>query len=464
MDEVNCIYLMDATIPVNSKNSQQFYIQTSESLKKFIQSVTVRNKITAIQYNSRLLIFERCLKKNYKINLDILIQKIKSTEYNPYDIFNDYCIFLQNNYNLGSLAFRDKIITVKTFLEYNDIEISPRKFKLKVRFPKIVLRNKAAIDKEDIIKILNGCSNLRLKTYLMLLASTGMRATEALSIRLKDLDLESNPAKLIIRGQYTKKRVDRYVFLTREVVEQLKIWIDFKYRTRRISNKDKKTGKSMSKYKTPEMNQNELTFSIKQTSDPKPEVLYKNLVETFEKTLDRIGMGEREDGNEIRREITLHSFRRFVKTTISDLGYSDYSEWFIGHSGSTYWRKKDNEKAEIFKKIEPYLTFLNILQLNRQGADLETKIEELQDINHLLRNKQNEREEQIKKLEESVSFLADKFNAFLLSQPENNIVYDDDAKIKGIELKPEINNKAVGTVISNSTSTNNKSIKKKLSF
>ena len=360
MDEVNCIYLMDATIPVNSKNSQQFYIQTSESLKKFIQSVTVRNKITAIQYNSRLLIFERFLKKNYKINLDNLIQKIKSTEYNPYDIFNDYCIFLQNNYNLGSLAFRDKIITVKTFLEYNDIEISPRKFKLKVRFPKIVLRNKAAIDKEDIIKILNGCSNLRLKTYLMLLASTGMRATEALSIRLKDLDLESNPAKLIIRGQYTKTRVDRYVFLTREVVEQLKIWIDFKYRTRRISNKDKKTGKSMSKYRTPEMNQNELTFSIKQTSDPKPEVLYKNLVETFEKTLDRIGMGQREDGNEIRREITLHSFRRFVKTTISDLGYSDYSEWFIGHSGSTYWRKKDNEKAEIFKKIEPYLTFLNI--------------------------------------------------------------------------------------------------------
>ena len=165
-------------------------------------------------------------------------------------------------------------------------------------------------------------------------------------------------------------------------------------------------------------------------------------------------MGLREDGNEIRRKITLHSFRRFVKTTISDLGYSDYSEWFIGHSGSTYWRKKDNEKAEIFKKIEPYLTFLNIQQLNRQGADLETKIEELQDINQLLRNKQNEREEQIKKLEESVAFLSDKFNAFLISQPGNNIVYHEDEEygknndeiVKGIELKPEINNKAIGRV------------------
>ena len=64
----------------------------------------------------------------------------------------------------------------------------------------------------------------------------------------------------------------------------------------------------------------------------------------FAKTLDRIGMGSREDGNESRRQIT---FRRFVKYTISDLGHSDYSEWFIGHSGSTYWRKKDTEKAEI---------------------------------------------------------------------------------------------------------------------
>ena len=82
-------------------------------------------------------------------------------------------------------------------------------------------------------------------------------------------------------------------------------------------------------------------------------------------------MGSREDGNEIRREITLHSFRRFVKTTISDLGYADYSEWFISHAGSTYWRKKDSEKVEIFKKIEPYLTFLNVPQLERQGADLQ---------------------------------------------------------------------------------------------
>jgi len=45
------------------------------------------------------------------------------------------------------------------------------------------------------------------------------------------------------------------------------------------------------------------------------------------------------------------------------------------NSNSTYWRKKDSEKAEIFLKIEPYLTFLNVNQLERQGADIQTKME-----------------------------------------------------------------------------------------
>jgi len=100
--------------------------------------VTVRNKGTAKEYNFRIVLFEKFVKEKYGINLDELIQKIKTTtpEYVPYDILNDYCIFLQNNYNIASVTFRNRIITVKSFLEYNDVEISPRKFKLKVRFPK----------------------------------------------------------------------------------------------------------------------------------------------------------------------------------------------------------------------------------------------------------------------------------------------------------------------------------------
>ena len=50
--------------------------------------------------------------------------------------------------------------------------------------------------------------------------------------------------------------------------------------------------------------------------------------------------------------------------------------------------EKDSEKAEIFSKIEPYLTFLNIRQLQRQGADIQTKIEELEELNQSLRQRE----------------------------------------------------------------------------
>ena len=101
----------------------------------------------------------------------------------------------------------------------------------------------------------------------MLLASTGLRATEALSIRIKDLDIDSNdscPSKATIIGEYTKTKVDRHVFLTREIQHQLKIWLDFKYRRRRICHKDKETGKNISEYRTPEKKSNDLIFSINQ--------------------------------------------------------------------------------------------------------------------------------------------------------------------------------------------------------
>ncbi len=246
----------------------------------------------------------------------------------------------------------------------------------------------------------------------MLLASTGLRATEALSIRLKDLDIGSDDdnylAKATIRGEYTKTRVDRYVFLTREIQHQMKLWLDYKYRKRRNCHMDKETGKSISEYRTPETNSHDLIFSINQIDKTKPVLLYFYLAHTFSNTLDRIGMGEREDGNQLRRKITLHSFRRFVKTTISDLGYSDYSEWFIGHSGSIYWRKKDNEKGEIFKKIESYLTFLNVPQLERQGADVQTKIEELQIINRSLRENDKIKEDALTHLSDKLLVLSER--------------------------------------------------------
>jgi len=379
----------------------------SPSLAKYIKNVKQANERTAEQYEYRLSKFEKYLvtvseeeqgqqqQQNLEQTtvLDHVINELKianNNKINPYDLLSGFVAYLQEMEGIKNPnTIRYFVIAARNFLEYNDIEISPRKFKLRVRLPKPVIRYKEAINKKEIREILLKCSNIKLKTYLMFLASTGMRATEALALRHKDFDFDEDnnnrnnrQAFVRIRGEFTKTRTDRYVFLTREMVEQCKAWTDFKYRRRRItkvvntaSSNDNASGKAISQWVEPKSSPDDLFFAMRRNRKRRSSLrgLYVHMSEEFAKTLDRTGFGNREDGNESRREITFHSFRRFVKTTISDLGYQDFSEWYIGHAGSTYWRKKESEKAELFRKIEPYLTFLDITGLESKGADVEAK-------------------------------------------------------------------------------------------
>jgi integrase len=239
----------------------------------------------------------------------------------------------------------------------------------------------------------------------MLLAATGMRATEALSIRLCDFD-DSNPPRLFIRGEYTKTRSDRFVFLTKEMSTQLKSWLEYKYRTRRICFYNTISGKSISEYRTPLKREGDLLLSMNASSKGYVSVsimsLYRGLVSAFGRTLERLGIGQREESPGAQhRRITLHSLRRFVKSTISDLGYYDYSEWFIGHSESTYYRKSEKEKVELFRKIEPYLTFLNYAELERKGADIASQLEEKDRMIQNMIQKQEQFEQLIQSLIDS---------------------------------------------------------------
>ena len=167
-----------------------------------------------------------------------------------------------------------------------------------------------------------------------------------------------------------------------------------------------------------------MVFAVYQSDQaPDPKSLYAELSSSFGKTLDRMGKGEKEDNNEKRRQITLHSFRRFVKSTISDLGYSDYSEWFIGHSGSTYYRKKESEKIETFRKIEPYLTFLNVYQLERQGADIQSKIEELEFLNQSFRERDKSKDESLSLLADQIINLTERLKDLEQKQQQKQFQY-----------------------------------------
>src|SRR5919198_1226683 len=72
-----------------------------------------------------------------------------------------------------------------------------------------------------------------------------------------------------------------------------------------------------------------------------PTTVYIKVLTEFEKLLSVVGLDERKDGKQRRRKITLHYFRRFVKTVISDQTNTDYSEWFLGHNKALIIQRKN---------------------------------------------------------------------------------------------------------------------------
>ena len=135
-------------------------------------------------------------------------------------------------------------------------------------------------------------------------------------------------------------------------------------------------GTFTSKSRTPIKNTTDFVF----TSTTKVPVgvisLYNKLRLEFSKILSVVGLDQRKEGMQ-RRRITLHSFRRFAKTTISDQAGKDYSEWFLGHSKSPYYTKKEPERRKIYAdKCMKYLTFLDYTTLEATGKSIEGKLVE----------------------------------------------------------------------------------------
>ena len=158
-----------------------------------------------------------------------------------------------------------------------------------------------------------------------MLASGGLRAIEGLSLRLKDCDFSVSPSKIHIRKEYSKTRVARTVYISNEATSYLKQWIDWKYRDKG-DDRWTKTKKS-----------DDLVFSVyATTNEANPQHLYVKIISEFQKLLAIAGLDERKEGMR-RRKITLHTFRRFTKTVISNQAGQDFSEMILGHKKSVYY-------------------------------------------------------------------------------------------------------------------------------
>jgi len=182
------------------------------------------------------------------------------------------------------------------------------------------------------------------------------------------IDFSLTPSKVHIREQYSKTKISRDIYISEEATIYLKQLIDWKYRVQ-------KDHPSQTKIRN-----EDLVFSMRRQHSKEaanPQHLYYKILVEFQKLLTTVGLDERKE-KMIRRKITLHSFRRFVKTVIANHTSTDYSEWFLGHKKSPYFVQKESERRLLYAtKCMPFLTFTNYSKLEEDASKKETEVEML---------------------------------------------------------------------------------------
>ena len=329
--------------------------------RAFLDSIGNNSTRTRKNYETGLVHLQRFLfnRFNGEHNVDSVIDLILNKQINVYELLDNFVSYegsKKKEEKNKPQSIKTHLVGIKSYFAYYDIDIIPSKYKRKVKIPKNLTEKEEPIDAADIRKILLSCNNRRLKTYLLVLASGGLRAVEGCAIRIKDINFNVKPTMIHIRAEYVKTRVGRDIYISDEATLYLNQWLDWKYRERNRNPDDLVFN----------------TFNLKS----RPEILYIKIGTEFTKVLKAAGLDESKEGMR-RRKITLHSLRLFVKTVISDQVGGDYSEWFLGHNGSVYYTKKESERREIYlTRCMKYLTFLDYSALEATGKSIEAKLSE----------------------------------------------------------------------------------------
>jgi integrase len=364
-------------------------ITDHKTVNIFLSSMSRNSLKSKYTYQFGLTHFQRFLEQKYpQYNIDTILKPLSKNELDVYVILDEFVSYLVDpTLKLTLSSIKLCMAAIRSYLAYYDIDIIPSKFKRKVKMPKMYRENEEPLDASDIRKILLSCSNRRLKAYLLALASGGMRAVEALAIRLKDIDFTVSPTKIHIRKDYSKTRTARDIYISDEATQYLRQWINWKY-----NNEERPRTQD----------DDDLVFTVYRTRAPT--TVYVKVLSEFEKLLSVVGLDERKEGKQRRRKITLHSFRRFVKTVISDQTNTDYSEWFLGHNKSPYYTKKEPERREIYAiKCMKYLTFLDYTTLESTGKNIEAKLSEKEREIQLLRQRDSMNSDAIASLSDQLT-------------------------------------------------------------
>ena len=216
---------------------------------------------------------------------------------------------------------------LRSWLEYNEVKVNWMKVKPFIP-KKQAVRNQRALTKSELKMILPYLRPAK-KLCVWFMAVTGTRLSEALNLKVKDLDLNSDPPRAKVKNAKTSG--SRIVFIPRDLAQELREWV---------------------KDKPPE------AAVFPSEWDPMKPPDKKHIQDAFLNACKKAGIAKRDSSGK-GWELSTHSCRRAFKTWLTNVGMNGLViEILMGHDvgiDRSYYKPSEKELAEEWKKFEKYL-------------------------------------------------------------------------------------------------------------
>jgi integrase len=260
------------------------------------------------------------------------------------------------------------LTSVKMFLMENGVELSAifwRRLKGRNKGTRALMLDKVPSNAE-LRRILSHM-DIKGRSLFLVLASSGMRIGEALKLQVEDVDLTFDPARINVRGEYTKTGNPRVAFISFEAKESLEEWLKIRESELNIAVKRSRYGKASEDKRIWAFEANTAYF------------IWRNAV-------SKSGFAKRFQYNNGLERFTVHPhvLRKFFRTRMATVIPVDVVEALMGHEGyltEVYRRYSLEDLAKFYKQGEhTLLVFAESENVTKLKAEIEEKSRQLQTL------------------------------------------------------------------------------------
>ena len=337
-------------------------------LAKFLSGYS--NASTRSGYKSAIESFLRCIYG---------VKKESSPDYNA--LFDAYLIDTRRNHDEDFIRFASHLtenhpaLSAKQLMQATRYTLNYHGVTISKGTSQDIRRETLKGDAATVDRVLNtkiiGAAlqhcDVKARAIFLCLASSGARLDEMLTVRMNDVVLDSNPAKMTFRGSNTKNKKQRYTFISDEAVAAVREWL--KVRDEYIEMSNAKSKKLIDRG----------LATVKTADDPRLFPFSDAAVtKWWNEALEGCGEFTTDDVTN-RNQLRIHGFRKFYISQMSLVISKEIPEFLAGHSGyltGAYRRYDEETVAAEYLKAMHMVSITGTKQIKELENELKKTITE----------------------------------------------------------------------------------------